>query len=40
MNFKDKQYYINKFKYYAGMLLTALLFDAFLLLMFVLHSIR
>ena len=35
MNFKDKKYYINKVKYYAGLTLTALLFDALLILMFV-----
>ena len=40
MNFKDKKYYINKIKYYAGLLLTALLFDAIILLMFVLNGIH
>ena len=36
MNFKDKQYYIAKAKYYLGLALTALAFDVFVLLMFVL----
>jgi hypothetical protein len=32
MNFKDKAYYINKAKYYCGLILTAIVFDAIVLL--------
>lgn len=36
MYFKDKAYYVNKAKYYLGMTLMLLAFDAFIALMFVL----
>lgn len=31
MNFKDRKYYIAKIKYYLGLAVTALMFDALLL---------
>lgn len=36
MYFKDKAYYVNKVKYYLGLALTAIIFDAFIALCFVL----
>lgn len=33
MNFKDKAYYVNKVKYYLGLALSAILFDAILVLL-------
>lgn len=36
MNFKDKAYYVNKVKHYLGLALTAIVFDAIVLLCFVL----
>ena len=38
--FKDRQYYINKIKYYAGLALTALLFDAMMFLIIILAITR
>ena len=32
MNFKDKAYYVNKIKYYLGLTLSALVFDAILII--------
>lgn len=36
MNFKDKQYYIQKAKEYVGLILTAALFDLFVILIIIL----
>jgi hypothetical protein len=36
MNFKDKAYYTNKAKDCLGLVMTALMFDTFIALMFVL----
>ena len=36
MYFKDKAYYVKKVKYYLGLAFTAILFDAIVLLCFVL----
>lgn len=36
MYFKDKAYYVNKVKDFLGMALSALIFDAFIVLLFVL----
>ena len=32
MNFKDKQYYINKAKEYLGLILSAIMFDVIVLI--------
>lgn len=38
MNFKDKRYYARKTKEYLGIIATALMFDLFLVLMFLMNT--